>query len=65
MNEAHHFQTELIQSKAGGEKTEITVLLIEAQDHLMNSITVKESALEFVDLYKKINAKGEHAACVE
>ncbi|MEI4829922.1 hypothetical protein WAX78_10695 [Bacillus sp. FJAT-53711] len=54
MNEAHHFQHELIQSEARGEKTEITVL------HPIHSITVK-----FTNLYKKINAKGEHAACVE
>ena len=65
INEAHHFQTELIQSEARGENTEITVLLIHAQDHLMNSITVKELAVEFIGLYKKIDAKGEHVACVE
>lgn len=59
INEAHHFQTELIQSEARGEKTEISVLLIHAQDHLMNSITVKELAAEFIDLYKKLEAKGE------
>lgn len=65
INEAHHFQTELIQSEARGEKTEITVLLIHAQDHLMNSITVKDLASEFIDLYRKINTKGEQVACVE
>ncbi|MGG2094544.1 hypothetical protein AB1283_18410 [Bacillus sp. S13(2024)] len=54
MNEAHHFQHELIQSEAREEKTETTVL------HPIHSITVK-----FTNLYKKINAKGEHAACVE
>ncbi|MBY0595764.1 PTS lactose/cellobiose transporter subunit IIA [Bacillus bingmayongensis] len=59
INEAHHFQTELIQSEARGEKTEISVLLIHAQDHLMNSMTVKELAAEFIDLYKKLDAKGE------
>lgn len=59
INEAHHFQTELIQSEARGEKTEISVLLIHAQDHLMNAITVKELATEFIDLYKKLDAKGE------
>ncbi|GCF80343.1 PTS cellobiose IIA component [Bacillus cereus] len=59
INEAHHFQTELIQSEARGEKTEVSVLLIHAQDHLMNAITVKELAAEFIDLYKKLEAKGE------
>ena len=28
INEVHHFQTELIQSEARGEKSEISVLLI-------------------------------------
>ncbi|MEH7280553.1 PTS lactose/cellobiose transporter subunit IIA, partial [Bacillus toyonensis] len=27
--------------------------------HLMNAITVKELAAEFIDLYKKLEAKGE------
>lgn len=31
IKEAHHFQTELIQSEARGEKIEITVLLIHAK----------------------------------
>ena len=28
--------------------------MIHAQDHLMNSITVKDLATEFVDLYEKM-----------
>ncbi|WP_369901819.1 PTS lactose/cellobiose transporter subunit IIA [Bacillus manliponensis] len=65
VNEAHHFQTELIQAEARGDKTEISILLIHAQDHLMNAITVKELAAEFIDLYKTIGVKGAQAACVE
>ncbi|MDX7989752.1 PTS lactose/cellobiose transporter subunit IIA, partial [Xenorhabdus sp. 12] len=57
INEAHHFQTELIQSEARGEKTEISVLLIHAQDHLMNAITVKELAEEFITLHKRVEEK--------
>jgi PTS system cellobiose-specific IIA component len=51
---AHCEQTKLIQSEAQGEKTEITLLLIHAQDHLMTSITVKDLATEIIDLYNKI-----------
>ncbi|MDR4151396.1 hypothetical protein FO584_33655, partial [Bacillus thuringiensis] len=54
-------QTERIQSEARGEKTEVSVLLIHAQDHSMNAITVKELAAEFIDLYKKLEAKGEES----
>ncbi|HEK9101257.1 PTS lactose/cellobiose transporter subunit IIA [Bacillus pfraonensis] len=57
LQEAHRLQTDLIQREAGGEKTEITLLMVHAQDHLMNAITVKELASEFVALYKKMSAK--------
>ena len=49
---AHQAQTQLLTKEAGGEKAEISLLLIHAQDHLMNAITVKDMATEFVDLYK-------------
>ncbi len=29
--------------------------MVHAQDHLMNAITVKELASEFVELYKKMS----------
>ncbi|KOS28165.1 PTS cellobiose transporter subunit IIA [Bacillus anthracis] len=45
IKEAHHIQTDLIQKEARGEKTEISLLLVHAQDHLMNAITVKERLL--------------------
>ena len=35
---AHRTQTELLTSEANGEKTEINVLLIHSQDHLMTSL---------------------------
>ncbi|MBA4492885.1 PTS lactose/cellobiose transporter subunit IIA [Paenactinomyces guangxiensis] len=54
MSRAHQIQTAFIQQEAAGEKTEITMLMIHAQDHLMTSITVKELAAEFVDLYERL-----------
>ncbi|MBO8163766.1 MAG: PTS lactose/cellobiose transporter subunit IIA [Brevibacillus sp.] len=51
---AHQMQTSLIQLEASGEKQEITMLMIHAQDHLMNAITVKELAGELVDLYERV-----------
>lgn len=54
---AHAAQTELIQKEAGGEKTEISLLLIHAQDHLMNAITIKELAYEIIALSKAISSK--------
>ncbi|WP_129728435.1 PTS lactose/cellobiose transporter subunit IIA [Ectobacillus funiculus] len=52
---AHQIQTKLIQDEAGENKTEISLILIHAQDHLMNAITVRDLAEEFVSLYQKID----------
>lgn len=53
LNKAHQSQTDLIQSEARGEKNEITILLIHAQDHLMTAMVVKDLAKEFIELYQK------------
>jgi cellobiose PTS system EIIA component len=54
MNEAHHIQTSLIQGEIRGKKTEISLLMVHAQDHLMNAMTVKDLAVEMVELYQRI-----------
>lgn len=54
---AHKEQTKLIQAEAQGQKHNLSLLLIHAQDHLMNAMTVKELANEFIDMYKKIQIK--------
>ncbi|NGQ97347.1 PTS lactose/cellobiose transporter subunit IIA [Brevibacillus sp. SYP-B805] len=56
--QAHQIQTSLIQREASGEKTEATLLMIHAQDHLMNAITVRDLAVEFVELYETIFRQG-------
>jgi PTS system cellobiose-specific IIA component len=50
---AHHIQTELIQGEIRGEKAEISLLMIHAQDHLMNALTIKDLAEEFVGMYER------------
>ena len=60
--EAHKSQTSLIQSEADGQKAEVSLLLIHAQDHLMNAITISQMAKEFVDLYQKMS--GGEASCI-
>ena len=57
INNAHQYQTSLINAEANGEKNEINVLLIHSQDHLMNAMTVLDLAEEFIDLYDKFYAK--------
>ena len=60
INEAHHFQTELIQSEARGEKTEVSVLLIHAQDHLMTAISEQKLIEHMIKLIKKFKKEGEN-----
>lgn len=52
--EAHHVQTNLLQNEANGIKTDISVILIHAQDHLMTAMTVKDFANEMIDMYEKM-----------
>ncbi|MBO9129962.1 PTS lactose/cellobiose transporter subunit IIA [Bacillus sp. 165] len=54
LKKAHKFQTELIGAEARGERSELSILLIHAQDHLMNAMTVKDLAEEIISLYEKI-----------
>ena len=44
LNKAHQVQTDLIQKEAAGERNEVTVLFVHAQDHLMTSIEVRTLA---------------------
>lgn len=52
---AHHSQTSLIQGEAAGNKTEVSLLLVHAQDHLMTSIVLKDLAEEIIDLHERLN----------
>ncbi|SEP47748.1 PTS lactose/cellobiose transporter subunit IIA [Propionispora vibrioides] len=54
LGEAHRVQTGMIQAEAGGKKTEVSLLMVHAQDHLMTAMTVRDLAAEFVDLYARL-----------
>ncbi len=53
-NEAHQVQTDLIQKEANGEKFDLPLMMVHAQDHLMTSMTLKDLAKEIIDLHKLI-----------
>ncbi|QQK80390.1 PTS lactose/cellobiose transporter subunit IIA [Salicibibacter cibi] len=58
INQAHSIQTTLIQSEAqGDENIEINLLMIHAQDHLMNAMTTKDLAKEIIHLHEKLENK--------
>ena len=55
LKQAHNIQTDIIQKEAGGEKVEVTVLFVHAQDHLMTAIAEKGLIENMIDLYKRID----------
>lgn len=61
LNTAHKSQTNLLSQEAKGETTELSLLLVHGQDHLMNAITFIDLAKEVIEVYKEIGSlkKGE------
>ncbi|MCT4777371.1 MULTISPECIES: PTS lactose/cellobiose transporter subunit IIA [Exiguobacterium] len=57
--EAHKMQTELLQEEARGTASDMSVLLVHAQDHLMTAMTVKELAIEMIDMITRLNRLEE------
>ena len=52
---AHQTQTDLIQGEARGEKMELNLIMVHAQDHLTTAMIMIDQAREFINLYKMIN----------
>ncbi|TDW09480.1 PTS system cellobiose-specific IIA component [Breznakia blatticola] len=54
LTEAHQIQTDLIQGEARGEKCEVTLIMVHAQDHLNMALLTMDQAKEMIHLYKEI-----------
>ena len=54
---AHKAQTELLTEYANGQKIEMEIIMVHAQDHLMTTMTLKEVAIEMLELYKRVDSK--------
>ena len=54
LNKAHQVQTDLIQKEAAGERNEVTVLFVHAQDHLMTSIEVRTLAENIIRMNERL-----------
>ncbi|ENH98022.1 PTS system cellobiose-specific transsporter subunit IIA [Gracilibacillus halophilus YIM-C55.5] len=52
LGKAHHYQTTILQEEASGEETSVNVMFVHSQDHLMTAITVKDLAIEIIELYR-------------
>lgn len=55
---AHKIQTKLIQGEASGDKTELSMLLIHSQDHLMTCMSEKNLIKEIIELRKELKHKN-------
>ena len=54
--EGHKAHASLIQQEASGERVEVQLLLLHAEDQLMSAEAFKIIANEFIDLYEKIGS---------
>lgn len=50
----HDTHLDLIKEEASGNNLNLSLLLVHAEDQLMNADTFKILALEFIELYKKV-----------
>lgn len=53
---AHDGQTMFLHKEANGEKVEMSVLFVHAQDHLMTAITEKNLIEQIIELRKVVNS---------
>jgi PTS system cellobiose-specific IIA component len=51
--EAHKAQTNLLKEYASGQKIEMEIIMVHAQDHLMTTMTLLEIANEMSYLYQQ------------
>lgn len=54
LNKAHHAQTSLIQDEARGNKVNVNIILVHAQDHLSSAMIIRDQAEEFIAVYQSI-----------
>lgn len=57
LKKAHKEQTSLITKEAQGEQGAYSIIMVHAQDHLMNGILMQKLTQEFCELYKRVNEK--------
>lgn len=58
LQEAHKLQTqELLTREANGEKLQFNVLISHAQDYLITTYTLKDVAVEIINLYQLVKNK--------
>jgi len=51
---AHGMQTELIGMDEGVGKIPVSLILVHAQDHLMNAMLIQDLATDMIELYRRL-----------
>ncbi|MDR0125134.1 MULTISPECIES: PTS lactose/cellobiose transporter subunit IIA [Bacillus] len=54
LSQAHEIHFQMIQKEAGGEKTNFSLLLMHAEDHLMSTMTMKELVGELLLIFQSM-----------
>ncbi|AMO47438.1 PTS system N,N'-diacetylchitobiose-specific IIA component, Lac family [Kosakonia oryzendophytica] len=55
LNEAHRVQTKLIEDDQGEGRINVSLVLVHAQDHLMNAMLARELVTELIDVHEILN----------
>lgn len=54
LSKAHVAQTELIRNEVQGNGSPPTMVMVHAQDHLMNALTIRDLVTEMIEMQKMI-----------
>jgi PTS system cellobiose-specific IIA component len=60
LNKAHDLQTTIIQEEIRGKPTSTTLLMVHAQDHVMNAMTVRDLAEHLIQLREEVHLFRKH-----
>lgn len=58
LQQAHKQQTGFIAMDEGEGKLPITIILVHAQDHIMNAVLLLDLAKEIIAIYQKLESKN-------
>lgn len=50
----HHSHTELIQREASGEQLKFSLIIMHAEDQLMNAETIRDLGVEIIEMHKDL-----------
>lgn len=56
---AHGTQTDLLSAEADGDHAQMSLLMVHAQDHLMNAVLCKQLISNMIEMQKQINELKE------